>query len=91
MAVGRIETGMEWNMTTIFKTKRDIAEFLKQSSVVAVERDNWEGHESFKEVEEELVSLIAGAKDSPDFGEDWGEWLEENIDELLGEAVSIVA
>ena len=80
-------------MTTIFKTKKDIAEFLKQSPMVAeAKRDFEEGEEpgAFDLVEDELVSLIAGAKEAPDFGEDWTTWLEDNLDELIDEAISIL-
>jgi hypothetical protein len=77
---------------TIFNNKKDIAAYLKSSPVVLESKRAYEEDDpgSFDEVEEELVSLISGSKGSPDFGEDWEEWLSNNLDELLTDAIEIV-
>jgi hypothetical protein len=76
----------------IIKTKKDILQYIKSSPVVVEVRDAYEEDQpdAFKEVEEELISLLAGAKEGPDFGEDWESWLKDNISEMLEEAISIV-
>lgn len=77
---------------TIIATKKDIRAYIKQSPVVVESKAAYEEDdpESFGEVEDELVSLIAGSKDSPEFGTDWGTWLQDNIEELLRDALEIV-
>ena len=77
---------------TIIKTKQDIAAYIKKSPVVIAAKAAHEEDEpgGFEEVEEELVSMIAGAQGAPEFGDDWGPWLTENIEELLTDAISIV-
>lgn len=79
-------------MVVIVRTKRDIAAYVKAVPVVVEAKAAYEEDApgSFDEVETELVKLIAVADGSPDFGEDWGRWLEANVEELLQEAVSIV-
>ncbi len=76
-----------------FKNKKEIATWVSKNSLVAESRkaaEESDGPGAFEEVEEELVKLIAAGDNSPDFGEDWSEWLNENIDELLREAIAIV-
>jgi hypothetical protein len=77
---------------TIIATKRDIRAYVRQVPAVRDSRTAYEEDDpgSFDEVEDELVSLIAGAKDGPEFGTDWEPWLQDNIDELLRDAIEIV-
>ena len=80
-------------MSVIFKTKKDIAAWLTTSPEVVECKDSYEevgDAGTFDEVAKTLVGLIAAGESSPDFGEDWEQWLEDNIEELLQEAVSIV-
>lgn len=76
----------------IIKTKKDIAAYIATSPVVLECKQAYEEDDpgSFKEVEDELVRLIASGEGSPDFGEDWEAWLSANIEELLQDAISIV-
>jgi len=76
----------------IIKTKKDIAAYIEKCPAVIEAKVAYEGDEpgGFEEVVKELTSLIAGSKEAPEFGEDWGPWLEENVDELLQDAISIV-
>ena len=77
---------------TIIKTKKDILAYIKVSPIVIEAKTAYEedGSDDFDDIEEELVGLIAGAKGSPDFGDDWESWLKDNIDEMLRDAISIV-
>jgi len=77
---------------TIFNNKKDIAAYVKASPEVLESKRAYEEDDpgGFDEVEEKLVSLISGSKGSPDFGEDWEEWLSNNFDELLQDAIGIV-
>ncbi len=79
-------------MKTIIQTKKDLLAYIRQVPVVVAAKEACEEDQPgfWKEVEEELVSLLAGHKESPDFGEDWSKWLEDNISEQLDEAISIV-
>lgn len=45
---------------------------------------------SFDEVEEVLLEVIVDFEGRPEYGTDWDAWLQNNIDEMLQEAVSIV-
>lgn len=76
----------------IIKTKKDIAAYIKKSPIVVETKKAYEADDAgdFKEVEEELVCLIAGSRSAPEFGDDWEAWLRDNINELLEDAVSIV-
>jgi len=74
----------------IIKTKKDISDYIKNSPVVVETKTAYGDPEGFEEIEKELVSLIAGAITAPEYGNDWGPWLKDNIDELLQEAISIV-
>lgn len=74
----------------IFRTKKDIAAFVATAPEVVKTRGYYgEGNDYFKEIEAELVKLIAVGEGSPDFGEDWKTWLDANLDVLLEEAISI--
>ena len=76
----------------IMKTKKDIATYISTSPPVLESKKAYEEDESegFEEVTTELAKLLICGEGSPDFGEDWEEWLEDNIEEMLGEAISIV-
>jgi len=74
----------------VVSSKKDIARaFEDLEPVVDCGRAYGDG---FDEVEEELVKVITrqDVKEHPAYGTDWGEWFDENIEELLNEAVSIV-
>lgn len=73
----------------IIKTKKDLAEYVRGCEEVDATRADY--GDGFDEVEEELVKLLAVGDGSPDFGEDWEEWLAVNVEILLEEALSIVA
>lgn len=75
-------------MALVIRTKKDLATYVSTSPVVLETKKAYE--DGFDEVEEELVKQLAVGEGSPDFGDDWEEWLADNIDELLGEAISIV-
>lgn len=72
--------------------KSDIRAYINQSPYFLESKSIFEEDEpgTFAEVEEELISLIAGSRGSPEFGEDWSHWLDENFKGLLQEAISIV-
>ena len=76
----------------IFNTKKDIAAYVTVAPVVLEAKRSWgEGDPTtFNEATKELARLIAVGEGSPDFGEDWEEWLAKNIEELFEEAISIV-
>lgn len=74
----------------IISTKKNIADYIEKSPSYIEAEDEYEDDEDFEGVMDELVSLIAGHRDGPEFGEDWGTWLEENFDDLLEEAISVV-
>jgi hypothetical protein len=78
-------------VTIIIRNKKDIAAYIASCPVVLESKRAYEEDDpgSFAEVEAELVKLIA-SESVPDFGEDWEEWLSDNIEELLQEAISIV-
>lgn len=74
----------------VVEGRKDIAEYLETSPpVVECKKAYGDG---FDEIEKELVKVITrqDVMKHPAYGTDWGEWFDENIDELLGEAVSIV-
>ena len=74
----------------IVNKRSDIVAYVKENEQVRETKAAYEDDEEFREVEKELVSLIQGADGHPEYGEDWTEWLEDNMDGLLSEAVSIV-
>lgn len=74
----------------IIKTRKDLAAYVKTSPAVVEAKKAYDHEEDWKEVEKELVQVLNGMQGCPDYGEDWGAWLEDNIDEAIEEAVSIV-
>jgi len=76
----------------IVKNKKDVAEYIASSPVVAETKVAYEEGDrgDFTEISEELVRVICRTSGRPKYGTDWGTWLDDNIDEMLQEAVSIV-
>jgi hypothetical protein len=73
----------------IIKTRKDIADYVEKSPAFLEMKEEF-GDEA-EDIKMHAVSLIAGDMDTcPEFGEDWGTWLEENVEEMVQEAVSIV-
>ena len=70
----------------IISKRSDIVAYIKKNEKVRETKEAYENDEEFREVEKELVSLLQGADGHPEYGEDWTEWLADNIDELLQEA-----
>jgi hypothetical protein len=78
----------------IVRTKKDIAAYLETNTKVVECKKAYEEDEpgGFKEVFDELVKVVTrqDLKKHPTWGTDWTEWFNDNMDELLNEAVSIV-
>jgi hypothetical protein len=76
----------------IFNNKKDIASYIVTVPAVIECKQAYEGEdlEEFDEIVRELVRLIASGDGSPDFGEDWEQWLAINLEGLLQDAVTIV-
>jgi hypothetical protein len=83
----------------IIKTRREIAEYIEaafksepdlKEMAEAVREDDGNDNE-LEQIKEELLSLIQADREHPEYGEEWGPWLDEHIVELAQEAASIVA
>lgn len=76
----------------IIRNRDDIVAYIKCHPQVIESKKSYENDREFREIEMEMVKLIRGnvLTAHPKYGTDWSEWLSDNIDELLDEAVSIV-
>jgi hypothetical protein len=74
----------------IVKTRKDIRHYVENSPEVLESKSAYDDDVEWKEIEDELVKVIMTTDGCPEFGEDWAEWLDDNIDEMLQEAISIV-
>jgi hypothetical protein len=74
-------------MPIIIMHKKDIIAYVDTAAAVAESKAAF--GEGWDEVADVLCKEIRRAEHPP-YGSDWGPWLEENIEELLDEAVSIV-
>jgi hypothetical protein len=73
------------SQATIFNSKKDIDLYIKNSPAFVTPASYDEA--SREAVRGELVDMMAGAMGSPDFGEDWGSWMNRNFAPLLAEAI----
>lgn len=76
----------------IIKTKKDLTAYVDASPLLLECKRAYKDDEleEYEEIKKELVGLLAVGEGSPDFGDDWEEWLEAHLDEMLREAIDIV-
>jgi hypothetical protein len=76
----------------IFNSMKDIATYVNACPEVIECKKAYEEDQpgAFDEIEDALVLEIVDFEGRPEYGTDWTEWLDDNIGEMLDEAVSIV-
>jgi hypothetical protein len=82
----------------IIKDKKDVAAYLEMvvrtNEKVLECKKAYEEDESggFKEIMDELVKVVTrqDCMKHPAYGTDWDEWFDDNVEELLEQAISIV-
>lgn len=76
----------------LIKTRKDLLTYIEHSPEFQDMKREIEDDNESDQIKDELMRLLAaGDKECPDFGEDWEGWLVEKFEDMLNEAVSIIA
>jgi hypothetical protein len=82
--------GKAQDVSLILKNKAELVEALVAHPLVKEAREAFDSEVEWGEVRREFLREVQRAPGRPKYGEDWQAWLDENVEELLQEALSIV-